>query len=120
MKIKFTATEIKHRYDEKSENDWQVQVFVDGSFRIFGTVTDRRPTDVKFDKIFKVGDACKVGSYNLVYMGDIIKATAKTVSCSEDYRDGKRRFGWYEFIRMNWNFDLDKACNHNANELHYI
>lgn len=67
---------------------------------------------------FAIGDWAEVGAYNLVYTGQITKITKKTVTLVEypGTNNAKTyRFTIAKFDRRNWDFDLAKATERNAN-----
>lgn len=86
-----------------------------GALHVYGTKVEWQRVPVQFDRIFQVGDYTEFGSYNLVYYGKILKITEKTVTIdTRGLRQHNKRFGLFEFIRINWNFDLGKARQRNS------
>lgn len=73
---------------------------------------------VLFCNHFELGDTAEVGSYNLVYMGEIVKITAKQVWVAE-YKGTRNerlhKFDIATFASRNWDFDAAEACERNAN-----
>ena len=67
---------------------------------------------------FSVGDLCQVGSYNLIYTGEIISITEKTVKVSDCGHT--KNLSIYKFVNMNWDYDFDYITKHNIEEMHCI
>ena len=63
---------------------------------------------------FLVGDTAEVGSFNLVYMGEILTITRKTVTVKEPHRTRTNRFSIGAFVAKNYDFDAAKAAKRNA------
>lgn len=76
------------------------------------------PQLVPFKKVFKIGDTVKTGSYNLIYTGVITKIGPKSVT-TDDAGEIKR-FDLVEFIRNNWDLDLEKIRRKNIDTSYYI
>jgi len=65
---------------------------------------------------FKVGDKCSYDSYNLVYIGTILKMNLKSVIIEPYNELGKfktTRLGWHEFCWRNIEFNLERVGKHN-------
>lgn len=86
------------------------------SIRLFG-LDDNRYEPKPHDITFKVGDPCITGSYNLIYMGKILKITAKTVTVQDNCETRSKRLDIAEFNRRNCHFDADKIARHNADTM---
>jgi len=69
-----------------------------------------KPVDITF----KVGDTVEEDSYNLRYLGKILKITEKCVTVEKEYGGGIRRMDLYSFAWRNRNFNLEQAQNENA------
>lgn len=65
-------------------------------------------------KVYRLGDICEQGSYNLVYTRTVLDVTEKTVE-SEGCPKGHMRDSIAAFVQRNWNFDLKKSAERNAN-----
>ena len=69
----------------------------------------------EFNITFNIGDIAEYDSYNLKYMGKIVKITANTVTIDgKNTGVGNKRLSLYEFAWRNYDFDLEKisAQNH--------
>ena len=69
---------------------------------------------------FRIGDTAEVGSYNLIYTGTITAISEKTITVVEYHGTPNAktyRMSLHEFNRRNWDFDADKAAEHNAEEM---
>ena len=99
----------------------------DNTLRIYGSYNSRK-VPMLFDRTFKIGDVVEYGSYNLSYMGTIIKFSAKVVEVNVNgtypqYKDKTpkiKRLKLYDFINRNWDFDLEKKCAENLETMMYI
>lgn len=80
--------------------------------------TNPNPTVRDVVRVFRLGDAAEVHSYNLVFTGHVRGITAKTVTCVE-YEGSAQprtyRMSLYDFVQKNWDFDQDAAEKRNAN-----
>lgn len=68
----------------------------------------------EFSKTFKIGDVAEYDSYNLIYLGDIVKISEKSVTIEEHYSTRKHRLDLYTFISKNWDFDHEEILEKNA------
>lgn len=84
------------------------------SIRIFGVYTNTTTGPKLFDRTFKIGDEATYDSFNLVYTGAIKKIGPKSVTVFNSCRDKNTRLDLFDFIRRNWNFDLDKINDRNS------
>lgn len=78
--------------------------------------------NVIHENTFKIGDTAIYGSYNLVYTGNIVAISGKTVTIEEPYGEGSRRhrLSLYEFCWRNDNFDLDAIAERNHDMMLHI
>lgn len=72
------------------------------------------------DITFKIGDTAEYGSYNLHYLGKIVKITDKGVTIEPEYSRGIKRLSLNEFMWRNHNFDLAVITARNADTSMYI
>lgn len=72
------------------------------------------------DITFKVGDTVEYDSYNLRYLGVIVKITPKAVTIRPQYSTSVKRLDLYGFAWRNHNFDLEQALTENAETRNYI
>ncbi len=81
------------------------------SIRITGKYSNR---DV--DITFKVGDTAEYDSYNLHYLGEIVKITDKGVTIRPQYSQRTKRLDLHTFAWRNHDFDLERiaAANHDT------
>jgi hypothetical protein len=86
------------------------------SIRIYGTYTKH------YDKIFKVGDMAVYDSYNLVYTGEILSITDKSVTISQKSVGTTRnkRLKLYEFTRRNYDYNSDRIAKENSDTMMVI
>ena len=85
------------------------------TIRIYGTEANHVNGPFQFDRTFKVGDTVQYDSYNLIYLGQIIKIGPKTVTVKTDLRDNVR-MDLFDFIRKNLRLDLEKIEKYNDEE----
>lgn len=65
--------------------------------------------------VFKVGDVCIYGSYNLVYTGEILAIGAKTVTINAGGTgQGNKRLDLYKFTWRNYNYDAERIAKRNS------
>lgn len=94
------------------------------SFGDFEIVVDRnqsiliRERKTGTSTIFAVGDTATYDSYNLIYTGEIVGITDKTVTIVDN--DKQRRLKLAEFVRRNWDFNAEEVAEHNSRMLHII
>lgn len=86
------------------------------------TITIKREGDFASDPIsFSVGDYAEYDSYNLSYIGPIVKITDKTITIACQYDiTNIRRLCLHEFCWRNYNFNLDKTTKENLETSYYI
>ena len=65
------------------------------------------------DVSFNVGDQAVYDSYNLIYLGTIIKITEKTVTIKPKYSNGNKRMKLQEFCWRNYNFNAEQIAKEN-------
>ena len=63
--------------------------------------------------IFNVGDTVIYDSYNLYYLGEILKISDKCVTVKPDYRDKNVRMSLESFCYRNFGLDLDEVHEEN-------
>ncbi len=85
------------------------------SIRIHGTESNHVNGPFQFDRTFKVGDTVQYDSYNLIYLGQIIKIGPSTVTVNTDLRDNVR-MNLFDFTRKNLKLDLEKIKKYNDAE----
>jgi hypothetical protein len=74
-----------------------------------------------FDITFKIGDVAEYDSYNLKYLGKIVAIGEKTITIDPGYNwEGKKRLDLWHFAWRNWDFDINKIREYNAEERMYI
>jgi hypothetical protein len=69
---------------------------------------------------FKIGDMAEYDSYNLSYYGPIVSITEKTVTIKDKHFDRKYRLKLDTFAWRNYNFNLEKTVQENADTMQYI
>lgn len=84
------------------------------SIRVSGVCTNHIRGPQHFDRVFKIGDEATYDSYNLVYTGPIVKIGPKSVTIYNNCNDKNMRLDLFDFIRRNWNFDLNKINKRNS------
>lgn len=87
------------------------------------TITIRQESGHKgpLEKTFKVGQLAEYDSYNLSYMGPIVKITPKQVVVAHHDINGKRsNMDLYSFIWRNIDFDADKKSKENSEAMYYL
>ncbi len=100
---------------DTTEKPWFAEVINNKMIRFHGCYG----RDSKFDKVLMVGDQAIYDSYNLKYLGRIVKITQKTVSF--DTGNGSiKRLKLYDFISRNQNFTLAATYKHNNEEMNCI
>lgn len=72
------------------------------------------------DITFKVGETAEYDSYNLSYLGEIIKITEKSVTIAPQYGAKVRRLSLNEFCYRNYNFDFEEISRQNFETSMYI
>ena len=71
-------------------------------------------------KTFKIGDICEYDSYNLSYLGTIVKITDKVVSVMPKFSKKIVRLSLYTFCWRNHDFDLENIEKKNHETMMYI
>ena len=109
------------RYGPRDFND-DYNMTVDGDkVHIFGTKVDGREQPKRFSVRFAIGDKVVYDSYNLTYLAPIIKVTAKTVTVMVDHRRSETiRLSHESFVWQNWDFNLRRIQDENAQTSQYI
>ena len=65
--------------------------------------------------VFKVGDVCIYGSYNLVYTGEILAIGAKTVTINAGGTgQGNKRLDLYKFAWRNYDYNAERIAKRNS------
>lgn len=106
-------------YNPKNDQGiFNAEIVPGQQIRIWGTYTNCTRGPQNFDKVFRVGDVCATGSYNLIYTGRIKAIGPKTVTTVGCFKT--QRFTPYEFIYKNWDYDSVKIAAHNFEVGQYI
>ena len=95
----------------------QVQIVKNKYIRLIGEYKNGQKT-TKYDRTFEIGNHCKIGSYNLIYTGEIVGITEKSVTIIEHGQ--KKRLDLYSFAWRNWDYDAEKIAEHNNETMYYI
>lgn len=69
---------------------------------------------------FKIGDIAEYDSWNLVYLGEIVSITEKTVTIQPKYENKKYRLKLEQFAWRNYDFDLERINKENFETRMYI
>lgn len=88
------------------------------SIRLWGVDHNRVGGPVEYDRTFEVGDTVAMDSYNLVYMGQIERIGAKTVTIRGNL--GVKRLSLEKFSWRNRHFDVETAARRNHEESYCI
>lgn len=103
-------------YQYKETDTYHADVTPGESVRLFGVKRNyANQKEIEFDRTFKIGDIVEYDSWNLSYTGEIIAITPKTVlveSHGQRYRMNLWKFSW-----RNWNFNLQKTAERNADTM---
>lgn len=87
------------------------------SITIYGTQTNHISGHKDFYKTFKIGEMAEYDSFNLHYLGKIEKIGPNSITINASRTGDKtKRLDIYEFIWHNWNFELERINNYNAEE----
>lgn len=79
------------------------------SIRLFGIHQNK-----KFEVSFNLGDIAEYDSYNLHYLGEIVKITQNSVTIHGGSTGrGNKRLSLYEFSWRNYDFDEDQLAKKN-------
>lgn len=129
-------TDVKSRWDEKrnEKTDYTFHAEINltaKTIRIHGTkeVQGKRKMEINtggniqygpasvevlpFDRTFAIGDRVEYGSYNLIYTGPIVAITPQGVKVQAG--GVNQILKMYDFIWRNWDLDLEKIAERNAN-----
>lgn len=119
----FTRNGIKHE-GEKHMNE-NAGIIKNESIRIYGLSENRHRYDkenmksitykVAYDRTFKMGDTVEYDSYNLKYTGKIIAIGEKTIKIEHNHGGKVTQLDLHTFIWRNWDLDLKKIAEENAN-----
>lgn len=109
--IPVVAKGRKFRGHQYSDEPTKVVAHIDRnkSIRLVGEYSNH---DV--DIMFKVGDIAEYGSYNLHYLGTIVKITDKGVTIDPKYGERTKRLSLNEFMWRNHDFNLERIEARNA------
>lgn len=88
------------------------------SIRVWGVDHNRVGGPVEYDRTFEIGDTVAMDSWNLVYMGQIERIGAKTVTIRGDL--GVKRLSLEKFSWRNRHFDVETAARRNHEESYFI
>ena len=98
-------------------DQWDADVVVGKSVRIYGVDANNANGAQWFDLTFNVGDEAVYGSYNLVYTGAIVSITAKTVTIdASGTGENTKRLRLADFLARNRSWTPEKIAAHNAVE----
>lgn len=84
------------------------------SIRIFGVYTNHVNGPQLFNRVFKIGHEVVVDSWNIVFTGPIKKIGPKSVTIFNKTRDKNTRLDLFDFIRRNWDFNIEKINKRNS------
>lgn len=107
---------------KSSEKSIKTEMYRDNDFAYI-YIDSSKTLHLAYDDVyrkFRIGDEVKTGSYNLIYTGKITNITIKSVFTLDDGYTKQKRFKMMDFIKSNYNLDLIKIGEHNANEHYYI
>jgi len=103
-----------------SKQEYEVEVNKGASIRVTTTIAAFHTLpQVTHDVTFKIGDQAEYGSYNLIYYGKIKSITEKTVTIIERNGTG-HRLSLAEFAWRNYNFQLERVAQENAETMQTI
>ncbi|AHM59347.1 hypothetical protein D770_05400 [Flammeovirgaceae bacterium 311] len=118
---------IRNSWDEKKTTvayDYNATInLTKKTIKIWGTNPDYSGklgavVNKYFQKTFKVGDHVEVDSYNLIYTGAILAIGEKTVLV--ECHSKNKRMNLAEFVRRNYDLNLEKIARSNADTRQYI
>ena len=69
------------------------------------------PHKMGLGPVFGIGDTCVVGSYNLIYTGEILGITEKNVIVMRHGRKAHLKIA--QFVSYNWDYDAKHIAAHN-------
>lgn len=98
-----------------NETEYQVEIIPGKSISIF-----RKGV---FCNIFQIGDEASYGSYNLIYTGEIVGVSQKTVGIvayKGSRSERRHNLDINQFCWRNVDFDASRAAKHNSEEMMYI
>lgn len=102
-------------------DDYRADVIKGSSIRIHGTNGNHVSRAQPVDQTFNVGDHAVYGSYNLVYTGEILSITEKTVTIDASGTGcGKKRLPLAVFFARNHGRTPEQIATHNAEEMNCI
>lgn len=100
-----------------SQGVYNAEIIPGDSVRIYGTMTNHVKGPQAFDKTFKVGDKAEYASFNLIYVGTIVRIGPKTVTVKHYAHSATvTQLEIFGFVDKNWNFDEEKINRENAIE----
>lgn len=76
----------------------------------------RRDVDIKFS----VGDTVIYDSWNLYYLGKIVKITDKRITIKPEYSERNKSLDLHTFATRNYNLDLERVLAENHETSYYI
>ena len=118
MKMLNVMTKARKRFGVEypaTETDYAIAYNDDKSITIYHK---RQPAAT-----FKVGDQAVADSYNLYYIGEIIKITEKTISIvryKNTSNERTYRLGLNEFCWRNYDFSAERIAKENAETMQCI
>lgn len=109
-------TTVEEFYKNKKER-YHATISADKkSITIFGNFWN----GTEFSKTFSIGDTAEYDSYNLHYLGNIVKISNKSVTIEEEYSTRKHRLDLYTFISRNKDLDVEEIAEKNHETMMYI
>lgn len=117
-----TITDVVEKYVLKRQPEHKSGVNAEinltkQTIRIYGNQNNRWDRELKeyskipFDRTFAVGDTIEYGSYNLYYTNPILGVKASYVQVLG--HGSMKHLSIAEFIRRNWDLDLEKIAKEN-------
>tara|TARA_R110000796_G_scaffold84556_2_gene184228 strand:- start:1045 stop:1416 length:372 start_codon:yes stop_codon:yes gene_type:complete len=98
-------------------DDYRADVVKGSSIRIHGIDANNVRGPQSFDRTYQLGDDAVYDSYNMVYTGEIVSITDKTVTIDTRSTGGRtKRLPLAVFVARNHGWDLVKVAKHNAVE----
>ena len=103
---------------EDHTNNLNADIIPGVSIRIYGVYGNHVNGPKPFDRTFRLGDEVEYDSYNLSYIGKIVKIGPKTISVESPWDSTRSkivRMNLYGFCWRNWDLDLKKISKDNFN-----
>lgn len=101
--------------------NYNAEIVPGQSIRIWGTYGNHIKGPQTFDRTSKIGDAAEYDSYNLKYIGNIVRIGPKTVKVKHyEHSATCTQLTLEQFIWRNWDLDLEKTARENAETMQCI